>query len=265
MLALVSVSIIQAQEDSDTLVKSRPDTAFMAQTLPTVFTLNAGDSAYAKGEYLTAAEIYEGVLRTKGKSAELYYNMGNAYYKAGDIAHAILNYERSLTLNPGDKDARFNLLMAQSKMVDKVGGDNTFFLVSWLNSLYSTMKADAWALLAVIFFILFIVSLSFYIFSRRMLFKKSGFAVAIVSLVLVIVCNMAASHLEGLIVDRSRAIVMKPSVTVRSTPSETGPELFILHEGRKVKITDNSMREWKEIEIEDGNEGWVPVDAIEII
>lgn len=99
--------------------------------------------------------------------------------------------------------------------------------------------------------------------SKQIMGKKVGFIAGIVFLALVILSNVFAAQQKGELMERSEAIVLAPSVTVRSTPSESGTSLFILHEGRKVEIKDNSMREWKEIRLEDGKVGWVPASAIE--
>ena len=97
------------------------------------------------------------------------------------------------------------------------------------------------------------------------MWKKAGFISGIIFLIIAICTNLVASEQKEHLVNRNEAIVMNPSVTVRSTPSESGTSLFILHEGRKVSIKDNSMKEWKEIRLEDGKVGWVPASAIEVI
>ena len=191
-----------------------------------------GDSAYIKDDYATAIQIYESLLKN-GESADVYYNLGNSYYKAGEIAKAVLNYERALLMKPGNSDIRANL--------------------------------EAWATWGIVSFILFIIALYFFIFSKQIILKKGGFISGIVFLIVVICSNLFASEQKERLVNRSEAIVMNPSVTVRSTPSESGTSLFILHEGRKVSIKDNSMKEWKEIRLEDGKVGWVPASAIEVI
>ena len=211
-----------------------------------------GDSAYIKDDYATAIQIYESLLKN-GESADVYYNLGNSYYKAGEIAKAVLNYERALLMKPGNSDIRANLEVARAKTIDKVEPVPEVFFV------------DAWATWGIVSFILFIIAFYFFIFSKQIILKKTGFISGIVFLIVVICSNLFASEQKERLVNRSEAIVMNPSVTVRSTPSESGTSLFILHEGRKVSIKDNSMKEWKEIRLEDGKVGWVPASAIEVI
>ena len=223
-----------------------------------------GDSAYMKNDYASAIQIYEALLN-RGEAADIYYNLGNSYYKAGDIAKAILNYERALLLQPGNGDIRANLEIARSKTVDKVEPVPEIFFVSWTKSLINSMSVDSWAVCGVVCFILLIVSLYLFIFSKQIVLKKAGFISGIVFLAVTILANVFANQQKDELTNRISAIVINPSVTVRSTPSESGTSLFILHEGHKVGVKDGSMKDWKEIRLEDGKVGWVPASAIEII
>ena len=223
-----------------------------------------GDSAYMKNDYASAIQIYEALLN-RGEAADIYYNLGNSYYKAGDIAKAILNYERALLLQPGNGDIRANLEIARSKTVDKVEPVPEIFFVSWTKSLIKSMIVDSWAVCGVVCFILLIVSLYLFIFSKQIVLKKAGFISGIVFLAVTILANVFANQQKDELTNRNSAIVINPSVTVRSTPSESGTSLFILHEGHKVGVKDGSMKDWKEIRLEDGKVGWVPASAIEII
>ena len=223
-----------------------------------------GDSAYMKNDYASAIQIYEALLN-RGEAADIYYNLGNSYYKAGDIAKAILNYERALLLQPGNGDIRANLEIARSKTVDKVEPVPEIFFVSWTKSLINSMSVDSWAVCGVVCFILLIVSLYLFIFSKQIVLKKAGFISGIVFLAVTILANVFANQQKDELTNRNSAIVINPSVTVRSTPSESGTSLFILHEGHKVGVKDGSMKDWKEIRLEDGKVGWVPASAIEVI
>lgn len=223
-----------------------------------------GDSAYIKNDYASAIQIYESLLKDE-EAADIYYNLGNSYYKAGVIAKAVLNYERALLLQPGNSDIRANLEVARAKTIDKVEPIPEVFFISWIKALENSISVDAWAAWGIISFILFIIALYFFVFSKQIARKKISFISAILFLIIVICSNLFASQQKERLVNRDDAIVMNPSVTVRSTPSESGTSLFVLHEGRKVSIKDNSMKEWKEIRLEDGKVGWVPASTIEII
>ncbi|WP_287641471.1 tetratricopeptide repeat protein [Bacteroides sp.] len=257
----ISLDSIQSGKDS---VSIGSHTEFSTEKSGKNITKSGGDSAYIKNDYKSAIQIYEALLE-KGEAAEVYYNLGNCYYKTNDIAKSILNYERALLLDPGNTDIRVNLEMARAKTVDKITPIPDIFFVAWIKSLINCLSVDAWAKCGILFFILFLVAVALFFFSKQASLKKGGFIGGIVFLILVVLSNVFASQQKAVLVNRNAAIVLVPSVTVRSTPSESGTSLFILHEGSKVELKDNSMREWKEIRLEDGKVGWVPTSSIEVI
>ena len=222
------------------------------------------DSAYIRGEYATAIQIYEALLE-EGVSPVVYYNLGNSYYKAEEIAKAILNYERALLLDPGNGDIRANLEIARAKTVDKEEIVPELFFITWGKSMLNLLSVDGWAKLGATSFILMLGMVALFLFGRSSLLKKISFGLGLFLLLLVVVTNSFASIQKKKLIKRDTAIVMTPSVTIRSTPSESGTSLFILHEGKKVTIKDNTMSEWKEIILEDGKVGWIATKEIEII
>lgn len=224
----------------------------------------AADTAYIRGQYDEAARLYEALL-VAGEASELYYNLGNSYYKSEHIGRAILNYERALLLNPGNADIRANLAIARTKTIDKETPQPEIFFVAWIKALVSSLGISAWSTLAIASFLLLLASLALYFISRRIALKKTGFITAVFCLVVTVISNLCAYQQHRRLTDRHDAIVVMPGVTVRSTPSESGTSLFILHEGRKVTVKDDTMRAWKEITLEDGKVGWIPAEAIEVI
>ena len=229
------------------------------------FTKADADKAYQENKYAEAIKMYENILATQGESAVVYYNLGNSYFKEKNMAKAVLNYERALLLNPGDADIRFNLDMARSKTVDQITPATEVFIVTWVNSLTNMQSERGWAKIGIVSFICLLVGLALYIFSKRLIVRKIGFIGAVVLLVVTVCANLFAREQKNELMDRTGAIVMSPTVTVKSTPDESGTELFVLHEGTKVFVEDNSMKGWKEIRLEDGHKGWIPTEAIEII
>lgn len=223
------------------------------------------DKAYQENDFKGAIEKYEAILAAGQESADVYYNLANSYYKDKNIAKAVLNYERALLLSPGNDDIRYNLEMAKSKTIDKVTPKSEIFIVTWGNSIRDLMSESAWATFAVSCFVLFLLGVSAYIFGSKIVIRKTGFSLAVVFLVLTIVANVFADSQKDKLVNRSFAIVMQPSVTVKSTPDDSGTDLFVLHEGTKVYINDNSMKGWKEVSLEDGTRGWIPTESIEVI
>ncbi len=256
-------AILNDSVSSDSLTKSDAS-AFSAAKQIVNATKAEGDSAYIKNDFASAIQIYESLLQ-QGEAPEIYYNLGNCYYKTDDIARAILNYERALLLSPGNTDIRANLEIARSKAIDKVTPVPEIFFITWIKSLVNSQSSDAWARTGIISFLLLLVSLAIFFFTQHIKWKKIGFSAAILFLIVTVLSNLFASQQKSYLTNRNDAIILSPSVTVRSTPSESGTSLFVLHEGRKVEIKDNSMREWKEIRLEDGKVGWVPSSSIEVI
>ena len=222
------------------------------------------DSAYARQQYQQAIKDYEELLHD-GVSAELYYNLGNAYYRTDNITRAVLNYERALLLSPGDGDIRFNLQMARSKTIDKITPESEMFFVTWYHALVNIMSVDGWARTAFVSFALAIVLALAYLFSARIWVRKVGFFGGLAFIAVFILANLFAYQQRQELVNRTGAIIISSAVPVKSTPSKSGTDLFILHEGTKVEITDGTMRGWKEIRVADGKEGWIETSKIEII
>ena len=222
------------------------------------------DSAYVQERYEQAISLYNKLLET-GASASVYYNLGNAYYRTGDMAHAILAYERAYLMEPGDADIRFNLQLARTKTIDKIVPESEMFFITWFRQMIDWYSADQWGRAVVVCFALFVVSLLLYFFAGRMLWRKVGFGVGVCTLILAVLFHIFAYQQQQKLLVRTHAIVMSSSLTVKSTPSTSGTDLFVLHEGTKVEITDDTMKDWKEIRLADGKVGWVPVKTIERI
>jgi len=223
------------------------------------------DSAYKNEDYKLAACLYESVIDQDGESAALYYNLGNCYYKMENVALSILNYERALLLDPGDGDIRTNLALARGRTTDKVTPPSEMFFITWARSLSNIMSIDRWAKTGVCSFILMLLCLSIYFFSSKTILRKIGFYVSIAMLALTIVANLCALWQHHTLKHRDTAIVLTPSISVKSSPNQSSTDLFVIHEGTKVSIEDASMKGWKEIKLEEGKVGWIPSDAIEII
>lgn len=224
---------------------------------------NATD-AYSKGEYSKAIEIYENALKENGESAAVYFNLGNCYYKMDKIGPAILNYERSLLLNPGDEDARFNLEIAKLKTTDKIEPIDLFFLTDWTRAIQNLLSTNTWSYFGICTFLLLIGCLFLFFFSRKIFLKKVGFYAGIGFLVITMASNIFAYNQKKKLTDRNTAIIFAATITLKSSPDNSGTDLFVLHEGTKVTIK-SKLGEWSEVVIADGHIGWIKSDEIVVI
>jgi hypothetical protein len=223
------------------------------------------DALYEKEQYMEAAEAYESVLKNEGVAAEVYYNLGNCYYKQDEIPLAVLNYERAFLLDPGDADIRANLALARGKTIDKVVPPSEMFFVTWWRDLTNCMSINAWTITGIAAFILMLVGITVYVFMSQLTLRKMGVYGAMVMLVIVLIANLAALSQHADLTHRDTAIIMAPAVTVKSSPSDTSTDLFLIHEGSKVEILDGSMKDWLEVKFEEGKQGWLPATTLEII
>ncbi len=222
------------------------------------------DDEYKKGNYHQAIKDYEELLK-KGASVSMYYNLGNAYYRTDNITRAVLNYERALLLSPGDNDIRFNLQMARSKTIDKITPKSEMFFVTWYKALVNFNSVDGWARTAVFSIALALVLVLCYLFGQKMLLRKTGFYGAVVFVLLFVFANIFAYEQKCIIERRTGAIITAPSVSLKKLPVSNSEVSAIAHEGSRVEIIDDTMKDWKQVELADGREGWIPTSRIERI
>jgi tetratricopeptide (TPR) repeat protein len=224
----------------------------------------AGNRYYVSGDYQKAADTYQLVIDSGFVAPELYFNLGNAYFKMNNYALAILNYERALLLAPSNKDIRFNLELANAHVVDKIDIIPEFFLTRWLRNLIKITTSNTWAILSMSAFVLFLVLLITYFFSVKRLIRQISFYMFILSIIISAISFVFSARNIKMLEERQSAIIIAPSVTAKSSPNEYGTNLFILHEGTKVEVTD-SVDRWNEIKISNGNKGWIQSSTFERI
>ncbi len=222
------------------------------------------DSAYASEDFETAREIYM-KLAMQGESTAVYYNLANTYYRLDSMAKAVLWYERAAKLDPSDDDIRFNLAMARNKTVDRIIPRHEMFFVSAWKSLMHSQSVTEWANYAIAVFVLALLFVGLYLYCSTIVLRKIGFFGAILAILLCVIFNIMAYNLRHYNNTHSAGIIMEPAVTVRSTPTKSGTDLFVIHEGTRVEIRDNSMRDWVEIQIADGKVGWIERSVLETL
>jgi hypothetical protein len=233
-----------------------------ANEVETLYT-NA-NTLYQKGDYGKAVTEYNKIIQQGFESPEAYYNLGNAYYKISDYKSAILNYERAKRLAPQEDDILFNLKLANLNVIDKIEPLPPFFITSWWNDTADLYSADTWAVVTiVVFWIVLFLGILFLIVEQEIL-KRLFFFSAVVLLFFLVLLFSFTKTSETIRYNTREGIVFEPSTYIKSSPSDKGTDLFILHEGTKVKLMDE-VGIWAKIQLANGNEGWIMLKDIQII
>jgi len=224
------------------------------------------NAAYVEMDYQEAKEKYLQLLQADVISDEVHYNLGNCYFKTNQIPLAILHYEKALKINPSHQDAAFNLKLANQKTIDKIESAPELFIYRWWKSIYKLFHLDQWAKLSVLFLLLALFGLVAYLYFSldQIRFKKLGFYTFSVSILLALLSVLFAFQQNRQLKSTTHAIVSKPSVNILSAPSVGSSQLFVLHEGTKVKVEDQ-MNHWVEIALPNGNKGWVDQSNLSMI
>lgn len=223
--------------------------------------LARGNQLYSAGKYAEAANTYEGIASKGYESFELYYNLGNALYKTGNITFAILNYERALKLSPTSEDAIFNLEMAKRLVVDNIDLLPEPGFLRWWHELINARPADSWGIHSLVGFFLFLTLFALFLFATTIRNKQVAFWLAVVALSYSLLTFTFGSAQRSKFINHNSGVITERSVRMKGSPSESGTELFILHEGLSVQITDK-LGDWIEIRLADGNKGWIKESAL---
>jgi len=219
---------------------------------------------YQQNEFSKAITEYRSLIESNVVSAELFYNLGNACFKNHDIKSAILYYERAKRLAPNDEAIDFNLNLSRSLIFDKVEAVPELFLISWGKAIRDLMTVRSWSWWSIGSFIAVLLLGLLFLFVRRMSIRRLAFGLSVVCLI-VSITSFTFGYLQKANIERTdEAIVFAPTVTIKSSPDDSGNNLFLLHEGIKVRIEDR-IGEWCEVRIADGNKGWMRMKDLEII
>ena len=211
---------------------------------------------YSKGNYDKAIQLYERIVNNNVEAPELYFNLGNAYYKTNRIGWAILYYEKAKKLSPKDEDVENNLTLATLKTEDKINPLPQLFIAEWISNVTDLMSEKNWSITCICVLCISLVFFALYFSSAIPLFKKIFFYSAFTALIIAITTFFLAQHKCAEIKNNTYAVVIAPTTTINSSPAEKSTKLFILHEGATVKITDEDDG-WIEIKLANGNVGWV--------
>ena len=261
MLALLATFTAVAQQQEQSVAETEQTVAveFDNMTL-----WERGNQSYIDGDYAAAVTAYQAIENRGYSSARLYYNMGNAYYKQGQIGRAILYYNRALVVSPSMDDARHNLEIAEAQTKDNIAVVPEFFLNRYMRTLRSAISCSAWSAMSVAFFGVMLLFLLIFLLGSRIKVRKVGFYGAVVSLLLFVVVTIFGISARNSIIDRPAAIVMSSAISVKSSPDRAATDLFVLHEGTKVEVS-SEVDGWSEITIADGKKGWTESAHLERI
>lgn len=246
--------------------------ASMVQSaLPAEALAQQADSAYSADNFTLAEALYLQAMKTGGTSATLFYNLGNAYYRQGNLGKAIVNYERALKLDPTNNDARANLDFVNSKITDKQT-DSGSYLDSLWNSTVGMARADIWAVVALVLFAVFLGAVAAYIFSTAVAVKKASFFGGIIVLIVSVCTTVIAFAAANRVNSNNYAIILPPASQLSTSPREArnqAEQALLLHEGTKVEIIDSIASPgdgmWYEVKAGHGDRAWVKASEVERI
>ena len=222
------------------------------------------DKEYAKGNYLQASKDYSDLLKV-GESVELYYNLGNCYYRLGNITKSIIAYEKAHRLSPSDRDVTFNLEFVREKTIDKIERQEKNFFSAGYTMLQNLMDMNAWARLSIVAFFACLGMAMLFLLGRDEWMRKLGFYVALLSVFVFVFSTLFAWQQKHNFDARDRAVVVAPSASVKLTPSDSSADAVVVHEGTAVQIVDRTMSDWYSVKLDDGKEGWLKRNSLEII
>lgn len=234
---------------------AQSDTISISETIPEL---------YKTQDYQSVIDLCEQTVANGSESAELYYNLGNAYFKMNELPKAILNYEKALLLSPNDKDIQYNLAFAYSQQPDNIEHLSLGFLPRMYQKFYRLLVVDTWAILGIIFAVIFAVSVCLFLFSQVLFRKKIALVSLLCGIVFGILSVCCANSRYKELNNHEYAIVIEPTTSIKTEPTVTSMDLATIHGGIKVKIIEEAFG-WLKVELGNGKEGWIMKEYIERI
>lgn len=222
------------------------------------------NNLYLKQSYFQAIEKYEQLISDNIISFEVYYNLGNAYYKTGNYTKAILNYERAKKIKPDDADVTLNLAIANQKTIDKIEPTPKVFYNQWWDNYLASSTADTSAVIMLVFLWLFIATIAIMIVIKNASLKKLCFIISLILACCTIFFFITSQTRQSINDSSVEALIISQSAYIKSAPDDKGTNLFQLHEGTKINIVDE-LGNWKKIKIPNGNVGWIKSKDLETI
>jgi len=226
---------------------------------------DAANKLYNEGNHQEAIEKYEDILSNGAHSSELYFNLGNAYYKLNKIAPSIFYYEKAIQLSPNNSDFKSNLSFAENMTIDDIEVVPEIGLSRIGKNVINTFNFDTWATFSVAFVLIFVILFLGYYFSNATAKKRLAFIVSSSALGLAIVCLFFAQQKYKFAIKDKPAIVFAKETDIKTEPNLRSEVTFTLHEGTKVQVLEEYDKNWKKIKLADGKTGWIPSGDIKLL
>ncbi|MEM6319325.1 MAG: tetratricopeptide repeat protein [Bacteroidota bacterium] len=225
---------------------------------------DAANAAYQNGQYESAITQYETLLNEGTVAAEIYYNLGNAYFKTKKLGAAILNYERGLLISPNDADLQFNLAIAQAKTQDDLDQIGAFFLEEWWRGLHQLFDSTTWSILTILSIWSGAAGMILWLFGTTRDLKKKGFIGGILLLLLGFLLYFVTRSQAQFEAHSGSAIVLAEKIALKNAPDAASTDILDIHEGLKVTLLDE-IGDWYKVKLSNGDQGWLPMSSIEEI
>lgn len=222
--------------------------------------IKEGNKNYQQQNYTAAIESYKKVLSQGFESGTLYYNMGNAFFKEGNLGYAIYNYEKGLKLEPTDEDLTYNLKLANARTVDKITEVPKLFIVAWIEGLVTILSVNGWSIFFVISFWFFLLSIAVYFFAKQIKYQRIAFLGGSISLALVILLAVILFARVNRESSANYGILTQQVYSAKVSPDEKSNDAFVIHEGIKFTLEDE-VGIWVKVRLIDGKIGWIEKNA----
>jgi tetratricopeptide (TPR) repeat protein len=226
--------------------------------------LKKAEQAYDSKKYKEAIESYEKLVNEGYNSFQLYFNLGNAYYRNNELGKAIYYYELARKAEPNDEDVRINLGIASAKTIDKIDSKENFFISAVKTNVLSTFTTKAWAIFTIVCFALACVLFFVFVISNRTMLKRLAFLASCVLFLAFLITYFLGYSAVQARYENKFAIILAKEIKVMNEPTALAKSKFVLHEGTKIRVVENNG-DWLLIKLDNGNEGWVTVGDVGII
>lgn len=226
----------------------------LADSAKTLFEI--ANEHYSKGEYTQSINLYDSLINSNLESAKLYYNLGNAWFKLDEVPKAILYFEKAKKIEPNNPDVIYNLELANTRIADRIEVVPEFFLKTWWNNLLNAFNERQWMYLNISLFMAFLGFTIVVFISKKRWVKKTSLTISMIFLLTSVISGLIGYRSYKIKIAHNTAIIFTPTVNVKSAPDENSSSIFILHQGSKVWLLEESTI-WQKVKIANGSEGWI--------